>query len=420
VTTALSDRLPRPSPDRLAADLRALEALTRPDRPYTRRAFSDEDRAARQWLAGRMAEAGLVPTVDAAGNQIGRRAGRDAAGALMVGSHLDTVEAGGRFDGIAGVLAGLEAARCLEAGGHRLRHPLEVVNFTCEEASDFGLSTIGSRAMSGKLDAATAERLRDRDGRTLAEAIDSVGGRAADLGAARRAPGDPLRYLELHIEQSASLDRAQVPFGIVTAIAAPSRYRVEVRGRQDHAGGTPMADRRDAAAAAAEVVLLVERVAREAGRGMVGTVGVVETRPNMVNVIPGEADLLVDFRGIEPEAIVDTLARFESGAAAIGARRGVAIEWTSLMRDAPLTVPPDMVGLAEDAARAVGTPWRRLTSGASHDANHVARLCPIGLLFIPCRDGRSHCPEEWAEVEHLATGARVLLELLLRLDREFA
>lgn len=420
MTTALSDPLLRPSPDRLAADLRALEALTRPDRPYTRRAFSDEDRAARQWLAGRMAEARLVPTVDAAGNQIGRRAGRDAASALMVGSHLDTVEAGGRFDGIAGVLAGLEVARCLDAGGHRLRHPLEVVNFTCEEASDFGLSTIGSRAMSGKLDAATAAQLRNRDGRTLAEAIDSVGGRAADLGAARRAPGDPLRYLELHIEQSASLDRAQVPFGVVTAIAAPSRYRVEVRGRQDHAGGTPMGDRRDAAAAAAEVVLLVERVAREAGRGMVGTVGVVETRPNMVNVIPGEADLLVDFRGIEPEAIADTLARFESGTAAIGARRGVAIEWTSLMRDAPLTVSSDMVGMAEDAARAVGAPWRRLTSGASHDANHVARLCPIGLLFIPCRDGRSHCPEEWAEVEHLATGARVMLELLLRLDRDLA
>jgi N-carbamoyl-L-amino-acid hydrolase len=274
--------------------------------------------------------------------------------------------------------------------------------------------------MSGKLDAATAAELRDRDGRTLAEAIDSVGGRATDLGAARRSPGDPLRYLELHIEQSASLDRAQVPFGVVTAIAAPSRYRVKVRGRQDHAGGTPMGDRRDAAAAAAEVVLLVERVAREAGRGMVGTVGVVETRPNMVNVIPGEADLLVDFRGIEPEAIADTLARFEAGTAAIGARRGVAIEWTSLMRDAPLTVSADMVGMAEDAARAVGTPWRRLTSGASHDANHVARLCPIGLLFIPCRDGRSHCPEEWAEVEHLATGARVLLELLLRLDRDLA
>jgi N-carbamoyl-L-amino-acid hydrolase len=140
----------------------------------------------------------------------------------------------------------------------------------------------------------------------------------------------------------------------------------------------------------------------------------------MINIIPGEADLLVDFRGIDPAAITETLARFEMEAAAIAARRGVAVEWTSLMRDAPLTVAPEMVTAAEGAARAVGVPWRRLTSGASHDANHMARLCPIGLLFIPCRDGRSHCPEEWAEADHLATGARVLLEMVLRLDRDLA
>jgi beta-ureidopropionase / N-carbamoyl-L-amino-acid hydrolase len=420
VSDALSNGLPRPSAERLAADLRALETFTRPDRPYTRRAFSDEDRAARQWLTGRMTEAGLVPAVDAAGNQIGRRPGRAPGPAFVIGSHLDTVEAGGRFDGIAGVLAGLEVARCLHASGHRLAHAVEVINFTCEEPSDFGLSTIGSRAMSGKLDAVTALRLSDRQGRSLAAAIDSVGGRGATLDSARRPPGGILRYLELHIEQAVSLDRAGLPLGVVTAIAAPSRYRVAVRGRQDHAGGTPMADRRDAVAAAAELVLLVERVAREAGRGMVGTVGFIEARPNMINIVPGEADLLVDFRGIDRAAIVETLERFETGTAEIAARRGIAIEWTSLMRDAPLTVPPEMVAVAEAAARAVDVPFRRLTSGASHDANHMAALCPIGLLFIPCRDGRSHCPEESAEVAHLATGARVLLETLLRLDRDLA
>jgi N-carbamoyl-L-amino-acid hydrolase len=420
VSAALSDGLPRPAAERLAADLGALEALTRPDRPYTRRAFSDEDRSARQWLTGRMNEAGLVPAVDAAGNQIGRAAAGPPGPALVIGSHLDTVEAGGRFDGIAGVLAGLEVARCLNAGGHRLRHPFEVINFTCEEPSDFGLSTIGSRAMSGKLDAATAARLVDRRGRSLAAALDSVGGRGTELDSARRTPGEILRYLELHIEQAVSLDRAGLPLGVVTTIAAPSRYRVAVRGRQDHAGGTPMGDRRDAVAAAAELVLLVERLAREAGRGMVGTVGFIEARPNMINIVPGEADLLVDFRGIDPAAIAETLDRFETDMAAVASRRGVAIEWTSLMRDAPLTVSPDMVVLAEASARAVGVPHRRLTSGASHDANHMAALCPIGLLFIPCREGRSHCPEEWAEAAHLATGARVLLEILLRLDRDLA
>lgn len=417
---ARSASLPAPSPARLADDLQVLEALTRPDRPYTRRAFSDEDRAARAWLAARMAEAGLAVTVDAAGNQIGRRPGARPGPALVIGSHLDTVEAGGRFDGIAGVLAGLEVARCLEAAGHGLRHPLEVVNFTCEEPSEFGLSTIGSRAMSGRLDAATAARLRDRAGRTLADAIDSVGGRGAALDAARRPPGALAAYLELHIEQAASLDRAGVPLGIVTAIAAPSRERLAVRGRQDHAGGTPMADRRDALAAAADAVLLVERLAREAGRGMVGTVGAIEARPNMVNIVPGEVDLLVDFRGLDEDAIRETLRRFEAGVAEIGARRGVTIERTPLMRETPLVVEPRMVAAAEAAAAALGVPCRRLPSGASHDANHMARLCPIALLFIPCRDGRSHCPEEWAEVTHLATGARVLLELALRLDADAA
>lgn len=181
-----------------------------------------------------------------------------------------------------------------------------------------------------------------------------------------------------------------------------------------------MADRRDAVAAASELVLLVERLARETGRGMVGTVGFIEARPNMINIVPGEVDLLVDFRGIDPAAIAETLGGFERGAAEIAARRGLAIEGTSLMRDLPLTVPAEMVTLAEASARAVDIPHQRLTSGASHDANHMAALCPIGLVFIPCRDGRSHCPEEWADVEHLAMGARVLLELLLRLDRDLA
>lgn len=412
---ALSARCPAPDPVRLAADLAALERFTRPDRPYTRRAFSDEDRAARAWLAGRMTAAGLAVAVDAAGNQIGRRAGTRPAPPLMVGSHLDTVEAGGRFDGIAGVLAGLEVARCL--AGVPLAHPLEVVNFTCEEPSDFGLSTIGSRALAGKLDAATAARLTDRTGRTLADAIDSVGGDGRGLERARRPPGAVARYLELHIEQAVSLDRAGVPLGVVTAIAAPSRYRASVRGRQDHAGGTPMADRRDALAAAAEIVLAVERLAREAGRGMVGTVGTLDVHPNMVNIVPGAVDLLVDVRGIEPEAIAATLAAFEAEAAAIGARRGVAIALTPLLREQPLTIDGAMVSLLEEAAAARGVACRRVVSGASHDANHVARVCPIGLLFVPCRDGRSHCPEEWAEVGHLAAAAGVLLEALLRLDR---
>src|SRR5262245_17166521 len=196
--SALSDDLSRPSAERLQADIEALTGMTRPDVPYTRRAFSDEDRAARAWVAAEMRAAGLEVTVDAAANVIGRLSGETDGPSIMTGSHLDTVQAGGRFDGIAGVLAGLEVARCLHAAGRRLARPLEVVNFTCEEPSDFGLSTIGSRAMSGRIGAETVAGLRDRRGRSLGDAIDTVGGRAARLEEARRAPGSIARYLELH------------------------------------------------------------------------------------------------------------------------------------------------------------------------------------------------------------------------------
>jgi len=414
--TALSRDLPEPSADRLRADLQALERMTLPDAPYTRRAFSDEDRAARAWVAAEMRAAGLTVAVDAAANVIGRLAGRREGPSIMTGSHLDTVQAGGRFDGIAGVLAGLEVARCLHAAGRRLARPLEVVNFTCEEPSDFGLSTIGSRAMSGRIGPDTVAGLSDARGHTLAAAIDTVGGRSAALGEARRAPGSIARYLELHIEQSASLDRAGLPVGVVTAIAAPSRFRVTVRGRQDHAGGTAMAVRKDALAPAAEIVLLVERLARAVGRGMVGTVGALTVHPNMVNIIPGQVELLADFRGIEPAAIAETLAGFEAGLRDVARARDVLIDAAPIVREEPLPIGAEMIAHAAAAAESVGVPYARLTSGASHDANHIARLCPIGMLFVACRDGRSHCPEEWAEPAHLAAGARVLLELVLRLD----
>jgi beta-ureidopropionase / N-carbamoyl-L-amino-acid hydrolase len=418
--SVLSDDLPRPSAERLQADIEALTRMTRPDVPYTRRAFSDEDRAARAWVAAEMRAAGLAVTVDAAANVIGRLPGQADGPSIMTGSHLDTVQAGGRFDGIAGVLAGLEVARCLHEAGRRLARPLEVVNFTCEEPSDFGLSTIGSRAMSGRIGAETVAALGDRRGRTLGDAIDTVGGRAARLEEARRAPGSIARYLELHIEQSASLDRAGLPVGVVTAIAAPSRFRVTIRGRQDHAGGTSMAVRKDALPPAAELVLLVERLAREAGRGMVGTVGALTVLPNMVNIVPGEVELLADFRGIHPAAIAETLARFEAGVAEVARARGVAIDIAPIVREEPLHIDAEMIRHAASAAESVRVPFARLTSGASHDANHIARLCPIGMLFIACRDGRSHCPEEWAEPAHMAAGSRVLLELVLRLDAALA
>jgi hydantoinase/carbamoylase family amidase len=181
-----------------------------------------------------------------------------------------------------------------------------------------------------------------------------------------------------------------------------------------------MAVRKDALAPAAELVLLVERLAREAGRGMVGTVGALTVHPNMVNIVPGQVELLADFRGIHPAAIAETLGRFEAGVAEVAEARGLTIDVEGIVREEPLHVDADMVQYAAAAAESVRVPFARLTSGASHDANHIARLCPIGMLFVACRDGRSHCPEEWAEPVHLAAGSRVLLELVLRLDAALA
>jgi hydantoinase/carbamoylase family amidase len=177
-----------------------------------------------------------------------------------------------------------------------------------------------------------------------------------------------------------------------------------------------MAVRKDALPPAAELVLLVERLAREAGRRMVGTVGALTVLPNMVNIVPGEVELLADFRGIHPAAIAETLGRFEAGVAEVARARGVVIDVAPIVREEPLHIDAQMIQHATAAAESVRVPFARLTSGASHDANHIARLCPIGMLFIACRDGRSHCPEEWAEPAHMAAGSRVLLELVLRLD----
>jgi acetylornithine deacetylase/succinyl-diaminopimelate desuccinylase-like protein len=181
-----------------------------------------------------------------------------------------------------------------------------------------------------------------------------------------------------------------------------------------------MAVRKDALPPAAELVLLVERLAREAGRGMVGTVGALTVLPNMVNIVPGEVELLADFRGIHPAAIAETLARFETGVAEVARARGVEIDVAPIVREEPLHIDTEMIRHAAAAAESVRVPFARLTSGASHDANHIARLCPIGMLFIACREGRSHCPEEWAEPAHMAAGSLVLLELVLRLDAALA
>ncbi len=413
VTERITDRV---NGDRIAADIAALAERTRHDQPgFTRLAYSEEDRQARAWLRDRMEAAGLTVRLDAAANVIGRHPGASEGTVLAVGSHIDTVPNGGRFDGMAGVTAGLEIARVLSEAGRHLRHPLEVIAFTNEEPNAFGLSTVGSRAMAGKLTAPRARELRDPDGRTLAEAIDFLGGEAAHLDEARRSRGAIAHYLELHIEQGPVLDRERIPVGVVTGIAAPTRLRVRVDGRPDHAGTTPMGLRKDALAGAAEIVLALERIATEAGES-VGTVGRLVNQPNHANVVPGHVEMTLEFRSIFPERIAALRARFLEAMPEIAQRRGLEASWEFLMEERPLQIPPKTVELAAAVCRGLGIPFRPLPSGASHDANHIAEIAPVSMLFVPSVGGRSHCPEELTHTADLAAGTRALLGVLVRLD----
>lgn len=398
----------------IEADLDALAQITDPERPWTRRAFSPRFDEGRDYLRRRFLGEGLNVWTDAGGNLIGRLDGTEPqVGTIMLGSHSDTVPDGGRFDGVAGVVVALEVARILSRRGAALRHNLAVVDFLAEEVSIFGVSCIGSRAMAGVLPQDWLRRISD--GRDLATAIRDVGGKPESLEAPL---ADDLKaFLELHIEQGPVLEREKIALGVVTTIVGINRVEIEVKGRPDHAGTTPMGLRADALVAAARIVSEIERYATELSGGpghFTATVGEFEISPNAANVVPGRVRMLVDIRAEraeDKEAFVSWLTGLDGdGENTIEAR---------LISANPGVQMDD--GLQETLAKAadgLDTPYRKMVSGAGHDAAFMARLCPSAMLFVPCRDGRSHCPEEWADAADLALAAEVLANTIMELDRK--
>lgn len=411
--TAAERQVPRPDVARIARDFEELSAIVDTSAAgHTRLAFSSEHRRAKDWLAARMRSAGLQVDEDAASNVIGRRTGT-AAGAIATGSHIDTVRGGGRFDGIAGLLAALEVARCLRDADVAMRHELRVVEFTGEEANDHGLSCVGSRTIAGRL---TSEDLAqtDPDGTTLAAAIARLGGRPDEIDGASWT--DLAAFVELHIEQGPILERDGLAVGLVTGIVGIHRMAVTVTGRPDHAGTTPMDGRRDALCAAAELVLHVEESAGDGGG--VATTGRITARPGAANVVCGSADLLIEFRSTDGGWLDGFGARIVDAADRIAARRGVDIDVRPLSATRPVTVDRRVADALHHVVDDLGVASTSMPSGAGHDAAFMADIAPMGMLFVPSRDGRSHCPEEWTDLDDLATGAHVLLGALLRLDDE--
>ncbi len=413
----------RPSPlvdqNRFWQDLMDLAAFTESDEPYTRRVFSPLFNAGRQWLAKRFDQAGLAVRTDTAGNLIGRLAGSSPElGTIMIGSHTDTVPGGGRFDGIAGVLAALEVLRTLKERGYKPRHNLEAVDFLGEEANDFGLSCLGSRAMAGVLEPNMLTYSK-ADGETLAQAIDSVGGVSTKIEEARR--NDIKAFFELHIEQGPILEQEAIDIGLVTAIVGIRRLELVFNGEADHAGTTPMHMRRDAAVAAAETIVLAKRLAdglalRQEGH-FVATTGVVEVQPNAVNVVPKSARLVVEARG-ESRALVEHFCQtLDAASIALSLQLRVQREPARIYSDtSPTICDQTLRSLLNECAQSLGLSTKEMASGAGHDSVFLARVAPAAMVFVPCKKGKSHAAEEWAEPEALAAGASTVAEAVMRLD----
>jgi N-carbamoyl-L-amino-acid hydrolase len=409
--------------DRLWESVEKLATFTRPDVPWTRRGFSPLFAEGREWLRREFETAGLIPSLDAAGNLIGSRRGkRSNAKSIITGSHSDTVVGGGRFDGMIGILAGIEVARTLAENGVELDHPLEVIDFLSEEPSDYGISCVGSRALSGVLDAAMLAST-NAEGETLSAAIRRAGGDPEALTHPLRGPDSTAAFVELHIEQGPVLETRKIPIGIVTNIAGIRRALITVAGRPDHAGTTPMDLRRDALVGAARIIdQAYLRAAAASGNPhfVVATIGRIAMTPNVPNAVPGHVELMLEVRSDSGSVLdsfsEDLITAVENDLKAV--RVSASIKHVSNSR--PTACSPLVMDAVARAAVSLGYSAVQLSSGAGHDGVYVAATGPIGMIFVPCREGRSHCPEEWMEKDQLAAGARVLHQTILELDRTAA
>jgi hydantoinase/carbamoylase family amidase len=402
----------RETRSRLAADLEAAAAFGgEAGGGVTRLAWTTELFDAYDWLAGELRALGLHVEIDAAGNLVGRwRAG--GGGAVVVGSHLDTVRHGGRFDGTLGVLAGLEAIRLLQDWGVEPAREIRLVAFMDEEGTRFGTALFGSRAYVGEDVAALAER-QDSDGINLREAM-AARGRDLDRTEEAAAVEDASAYLELHIEQGPVLERAGVDVGVVTAITGVVQFRARFAGEANHAGTTPMDARRDALAGAARAVLALREEALRRP-GMTANVGHVGAEPGGANVVPGAAELTIDARAPTPEAFAELEPLVRATLEAIAAEEGLELELHELFRLEPLPLDEALLAVLEAAAAEEGATTMRLPSGAGHDAMVVGRHVPAAMLFAPSRRGISHSPEEYTPAEQCERAARVLARALRRL-----
>lgn len=388
---------------------------TAPEGGVTRYALSAAERAATETVADWMAEAGLEVRRDAVGNLFGRLPGKQPGPAVLTGSHLDSVPNGGNYDGPAGVLGALEVLTSMREQGMVPELPVEVVSFIGEEGSRFPYGLLGSSFLAGNFPYERMARIEDRDGVVLTDALKNYGADPANACQAAVKKGDYMVYVEMHIEQSGLLESKGLPVGIVSGIAGMRQLRGVIRGRAEHAGAAPMALRKDPMPAAAEVVLEVERAARESGPATRATVGFVSARPGAANVIPNRVELSLDIRDLDSARRDACVERINQSLRAVCERRGLAGEVELQHTSTPVRCDAGVVRAMEEAARELGLEPFQLPSGAVHDGANMAEICPVGMIFLRSRDGLSHCPQEYTSPADLAAGTRLLGAALWRL-----
>lgn len=405
--------------ERLAKDFEAMARLTNVGDGINRLAFTDADWAGRQYIVDRMIDAGLTVEADGFGNVIGYKAGKNPdLPVVMVGSHTDSVPNGGNYDGVVGVLSAIEAVRSMTEDNVEHDHTIAVVDFMCEESSRFGAATLGSKAMRGELTLDDLHRLIDKKGISIYEALQSRN--LNPDGIETMEYTRPVKaFTEIHIEQGKVLEHEQKKIGIVTGIAAPERFYVTIRGNADHSGTTPMNLRHDALCGASKIILGIEEIAfMQEEPPVVGTVGVVEVVPGAMNVIPGAVKLGVDIRSISKVARDSVVTLIKEFIDVICEKRGLSYTIEPIAQDHPVAMHPAMIREIEGAVKAVDVEYMTMPSGAGHDAMHWADVVPTGMIFIPCREGISHNPAEYTEMDDIVTGAEVLDKVLRNLSSE--
>lgn len=386
----------------------------------TRLAFSKEDLEARKFLINLIEKNGFKLKIDNVGNIFAIYDDGCEADAkpVCVGSHIDSVPNGGFYDGTLGVMAGLEALSSIKEAGIKLKRPLWLINFSCEESSRFKTATIGSKIISGKLSQQRLHELKDEDGISLFEAMSAAGFKPQNLDEAILKENSLHAYLELHIEQGPVLERSAISVGVVSGIAAPIRFEITIQGKADHSGATPMNMRSDALLAASHIIIAANKFAKNK-KTAVATVGYVHAKPGVLNVVPGEARLGVDLRDIDKASLAELNLELRNFVGELSRELKFSYEIRELSSDEPVKLSEHAINLLEDEARKLGVKTLTLPSGAGHDAMNLTKLASsVGMLFIPCVDGISHNVKEAINFDDAVFATKILTNALIRLSNE--